>query len=139
MPDYRNQECTIMTSEVLYELGIGKVIDKLDFSDVDEYDPEALKEYIKERLDDNSNYTSDITVNGDAYICVSDAVYELDTDDLIDAIESSGFTVMDSTDLDEPTRGVEPQNLFEKLCNQFDLPRAATSKQDLIKHINSKL
>ena len=29
--------------------------------------------------------------------------------------------------------------LFERLCNQFDLPRVATTKEGLLKHISDQL
>jgi hypothetical protein len=63
---------------------------------------------------------------------------EIDIADLIDYIEGNDYSVFPK-DSENTPRGSEAQNLFEELCAQFDLPRAATTKQQLISHINSLL
>lgn len=139
-----NIDCEIDLSDVLSELDINRVLDKIDFSGVDissnnDSVIDDVLNMVKDKLEDESAYNlHNIELSGDIHLSRSD-IKGIDSDELIDAIEDIGYTVMTSNDLDNEPMSGAPQNLFEELCNQFDLPRAATTKQDLIKHINSLL
>jgi len=69
-------------------------------------------------------------------IDMQDILAEATKDELIEECNDRDLTILEES---VGKRGSNPQNLFEQLCIQFDLPRAATTKQDLITHINNQL
>lgn len=133
-------ECRIEVDRILEQLDISYVIDGMDLSAFDEFEAiDDLKGAIVERVTNSSAYNMiTVELDGEVYLGARDLA-RLDTDDLIEIIEDEGYTILsDETLKVEPLSG-PPQNLFESLCNQFDLPRAATTKQQLLTHINSLL
>ena len=64
---------------------------------------------------------------------------EIDIDDVWEVIDDHEF------EIEAVERGYEIRiakqtiSLFERLCNQLDLPRVATSKEGLLKYISDQL
>ena len=132
-----NVDCEIDVDEILSELAINTALDSVDLSGTTTDDD--VIELIKEKLSIAASYKQyQLELQGSVILSNYD-IQQIDDEDLIEAIEDKGYTILDSDTFDQAPLSGPPQNLFEELCNQFDLPRAATSKQELIKHINSLL
>ena len=139
-----NVDCHVDVYHILANLDFHGAIKKVDVSDL-ECNPDNIDDYLDNVYDkvidvlkDSSNYEdTTIEIDGDVDLYYSD-IQSIDDDDLIMAVEQSGYTVLHPSDLGEDTRRMPSQTLHEELCEQFDMSRF-TSKQDLIKHIHSLL
>lgn len=132
-----NVDCEIDIDEVLSELDINTAIDNIDFSEASTDDD--IIELIKDELSNRALYQQyNLSLHGDVTLSSFD-IDSIDDWDLLNSIERKGYTVLSSESINETPLSGPPQNLFEELCNQFDLPRLLTTKQELLKHINSLL
>ena len=76
------------------------------------------------------------TIYHEVEIDMQDILAEATKAELMEECNDRSLTILEES---AGGRGTNPQNLFERLCTQFDLPRAATTKQELITHINNQL
>ena len=76
------------------------------------------------------------TIYHEVEIEIQDILTEATKDELMEECNDRGLTILEES---AGKRGSNPQNLFERLCIEFDLPRAATTKQELMTHINNQL
>jgi hypothetical protein len=75
-----------------------------------------------------------ISFEVDVQIWASDIVDEFTDEDIIEIAKERGIMVIEEN-MGGENRTPKPQNTFETLCLQFDLPRATTSKGMLLQHI----
>lgn len=64
-------------------------------------------------------------------------IFDFPDDEIIENALMRGYELVEVDNTDR--RSSKPQNLHEKLCDQFGLPRVATAKDELINHIRSQL